>query len=241
MLGDTRWFLKLFHPLSAIIVTAAVIVIAVFVIRKFVHSSGSNIGLKITLCIIGAVAISFLSFKVFMSNFEKSSRVDITPLAQLAAKSLYNKRDLEECIEKLSSLVDVERLRSHFGEANTDGLFGSCSYDMYNWDIPASVSVFISIFNTADNAQKRMEQKNDFIEGRREILSISENVDVILCHSRMYRSADTFLSYNDRRVVQTVVRSGNIVINFSENESFPYEIGALTSKNIALLCELLGD
>ena len=56
----------------------------------------------------------------------------------------------------------------------------------------------------------------------------------------MERVSDQLLLYNDSRHVDTYVRIGNISIDFMESEDNMCEIGALTSKNIELLCEMLG-
>ena len=233
----------LFSPIGVVITMGIGIGIFIPVVRKILHS-GNHVVIKIILCVAVLILVAIISANVFMSDFSKPSEVDISPLEQTTVKTFYEAEEMKDFFEKLECRNGVVEFWSRISSEEDLLLYnvaGSCSYHMYNRDIPAEVYVSIDIYDSPDNACECMSRIVSRNKWKRQTVKISENIDVILLYSTMYRSADQFFPYNDNRSVETYVRIGNIVIDFMENGDEVREIGVLTSKNIALICEILGD
>ena len=224
-----------FSPLGVIITSVLGTVIAIRIIRILVLSRSSGLGRKIIFCIVGLFIVIFISFKVFMSDFNRPSKVDISPLKNLVTC------DLDKAEERLGALENIEGVES-FRSSEGGGVEGrkwGCSYTMHNWDIPANVSVSIGIYDYSAYSRERFNWEKENSDYRYKLVRVSKDIDVMLCRSEMTRGYDQLLAYNDSRYIVTIARVGNLVVTFRENESELTEIGALTSKNIALICEVL--
>ena len=197
-----------------------------------------SVGLVVISCFSVLIILVIVFGWRLLENFSEPSQVDITPFEQMITKPFYEADEIEEKLKILKGKYGVEDFNLMFSEANSVGHVGSCSYTMHNWSIPASVDVFIRTYDSVENAQKDFEyEKNN--RNKKEIVEISENVDAVLFNSEMYRHVDQFYMYDDGRHINTALRIGNIRIDFLEDESKLCEIGALTSKNIKMICDVL--
>ena len=242
MQGFLRNFIWLFNPFGVIISTITGIVVTKVIVGKIKKNRERHVGIKILFCKIGCCLLVFASYYVFMSDFSKPSQVDIAPLEQLEAKSFYSKDEVKDLFKKLEYEKDVAEFQSRFSSEDELLLYnvlGGCSYQMYTSN--ANIYISIDIHDLAVNAQLSFNSAPSYaIIKKRELIKISDEIDVILFYSAMYRASDQLLPYNDSRYVNTYIRIGNITIIFMETENVLDEIGALTSKNIELLCEMLG-
>lgn len=198
--------------------------------------------LKVLLCIASycLFIVLFIKLFIFLIDFSTPSKVDISPLEQLATYQTYDLNELKERIATLEDMAGVEKFDSHKwgGDIGREWVF---YYRMYNWDIPAIFYVYFSIYDNSENAKKRFEWEKNHAEGKKRIVKISEDIDVMLFNSIMYRNLDAFLAYSSQRDLNTYVRIGNVVLSFSEDSNIPRKIGALTSKNIELICQVLKE
>ena len=225
-------------PFLIIPVLVLVGLLAALFTRKSRKNGEIRVGLVMIRCFTVLVIIFIVIGWRLLENFSEPSQVDITPFEQIITKPLYEADEIEEKLETLKGMYGVGRFELLFFEASSNGLVWSCSYTMHNWSIPASVSVFFRTYDSVENAQKDFEyEKNN--RNKKEIVEISENVDAVLFNSEMYRHVDQFYMYDDSRHINTALRIGNIRIDFLEHESKLCEIGALTSKNIKMICDVL--
>jgi len=195
---------------------------------------------KIHTYVIGYILLIILARIILLSGFSNPSRIDISPLGQLAAYKMCDLNELIAKVARLEAIDSVEQFNSQKWEGDV-GREWACWYKMYNWDIPASINVYFWIYDSSENARKSFNWEKKNKKERKKIIKISENIDVMLCNSIMYRSTDTFLAYSSQRDISTYVRIGNIVLDYSEHLSEPREIGVLTSKNIELICQVLTE
>jgi len=237
-------YLRLFGPPGVMIASVTGIIITMFIANKIVRGAGKLTTVKVFFCILGLIIVIFVSVKVFMSDFSKPSEVDISPIAALSDVSFYDIEGLCEKMGRLEAVDGIERFRIRFHEAFSDGRVGECSYTMSYRDIPASasgfVSVYISIYDIAENARKSYDinEKNTLFSKKRNV-TVSENIEAILFHSKLFRAADQLGMYSDKRKTETIILMGNILIDIWESKNTSYEIGVLSSKNIAIICEVL--
>jgi len=234
-----RPVLWLFSPLGVIIISGAGTGFAILFIKKITHNGESLVVVKIILCIIALITVFVFSVKLFMSDFNKPSLVDISPLEKMEAKSFYNMEEIQKRLEKLKNVAGVNEFEPPtLISTNPYGQIGFCGYNMKNQEIPASIIVLIAVYDSSENAQDYFKTASLEKEKKQEV-KLSENIDAILFHSAMWRSADQFWSYDDNRYVNTYIRIGNIVINYMECEDELCEIGALTNRNIEMVCQVL--
>ena len=186
------------------------------------------------------VLVIVLLCVILLGDISKPPQVDITPLTQFAAKPFYDNDYLQDRFIILECTEGVYRTDfvSYSEPVNSDGLVGRGSYNMNNSDIPASISVSMYIYSCAEDAITLFNVQREWNLWKR-VVKQFEDVDVLLCYSRTSRGVDTLYAYSGFRYENTYVRIGNIMINLYEEESNYTEIGALTSKNIKLICEVL--
>jgi hypothetical protein len=226
--------------LGVIILVVAGFFLTKSAINWIKQKEGKHIRLRVLLCVLSYCLFIILSGKlfVFMIDFSIPSKVDISPLAQLTTYQMYNLNEQKKRIATLEYIEGIEKFDSH--EWGDDiGREWVFYYEMYNWDIPASSSVYFWIYDNSENAKRKFEWEKNHRQEKRRIVKISKDIDAMLCNSVMYRNLDTFLAYNSQRDLYTYVRIGNVVLSFSEGSDIPREIGALTSKNIELICQVL--
>jgi hypothetical protein len=139
-----------------------------------------------------------------------------------------------------------EKLKDKEGVSNFDG-FGWRGLDdggiwTYHYFTPIVNTVYLRIFDNSDYAKNYFEiwQKNSHEGLENRIEKISEDIDVILWHSKMYRDEYGFYTGT---ALYTCIRIGNIVINLSEHykKSKTKKNGIPTTKNIEMICQVLTE
>jgi len=236
-------YYPLFSPAGVLILSVLAFGLTRFVVKQIKKKGGSKASFKIKLINMGLVLVVLFIFMTLLSNFSKPSQVDISPLEQITTKPFYEMDELKAKFAELESINGVFDFRLGFStvDLNADGLTGSCSYTMRNSNIPADVDVYFSTYNSTENTKELFNWERKHSDGRKRAFKLSDDIDVLLCNSRTERVADQLYEYNGSRYVTTIIRIGNMVIHFLEAESVYTEIGALTSKNIKLICDVLQE
>ncbi|MCL1852918.1 MAG: hypothetical protein FWF88_07785 [Peptococcaceae bacterium] len=232
----------LFGPLGVILISANAFFLAAFAVAAIIsrRSRGpKRAALKTALCLsclAWFLLVCITSTRALMYDFSSPSQVSLAPLEQMAEYPAYSLEDLKDRIEGLQNIEDVKRLYGHQWAGDV-GRVWVYHYDMSDRDIPASIGVYFWIFDNPTNAMNSFNRSHP--EKQKRVVTVSETIDVMLCHAVMYRNVDTFYSYDSQRSLYTCIRLGNMVISISEHLSEPRNIGALTDKNLELICQAL--
>jgi len=170
-------------------------------------------------------------------SYSKPSQVDISSIYEILDYPNYNLEELKERFEKIQYEDGVWNFSGH---AWTGDVGRSWVYNFYT---PTVNSVYIWIYDNQFNAKNSFEwyRKNDHGRLRKKVINISDDIEIILWNSVMYRSACSFYVYNDQRHLYTCIRIGNVIYSFSEHFSARETKinGIPTSKNIEMICKAL--
>ena len=231
-------------PISFIVVlllSPIVFILSRYVIIRIREKGGARVRAKVRLVNCVFVLVILLMCNFFLGSYSRPSQVDITPLEHIVTESFYDMDYLQSRFAVLEQSCSVYEtyLRSFSDLISADKRMGHCAYHMSNASISADVSVHIDIYHSADSAVEEFGSARGYAEGRKRSISISEDIDVLLCNSITERAADELFEKNSSKSVKTVVRVGNIILRFWESEDIYTEIGALTSKNIKLICDVM--
>jgi hypothetical protein len=194
-------------------------------------SKPNNIYKIVILFIVGIIQLSCLS------NHSKPSQVDISVLENLTNYPMYSIEELKERFAKLEYKEGVRDFRSHVWKGDVGRSW------VYSYSTPIVNHVYLWIYDNSKNAKNHFEKydKNSHKRLENRIVEISENVEIILWHSVMYRGADNFYGYDDVRHLYTCIRIGNIIIDLYENyyENETLEKGMPTTNNIEMIYKVL--
>ena len=246
----TYFDVMLWSPVTGTILLSIVfIVITDKILKKIDQTHRRHVKLKTNLCIIGCILAIFVTRQTLFWDFRAPSKVDITPLEQLAEYPMYSLDVLKERLETLGDVEEVEFFKSPGWEYGYSGdLIWDFRFNMYRLDIDDSIwasggsmSVEINVHDGPESAVEWIESHENFYSENRKYRSvkISENVDVLLYHSFLRREAEFGYIYGDDRELNTYVRLENMVMCFREHSYAPRGIGVLTSRSIELICQAL--
>ena len=230
------------NPFGSIYVIVIGIFITRAIIKKIRQRGKGHVSRKVFICKASFCLFIVVALQLGFGNFSWPSKVDISPLKQLEAKSLYSNDEFLELFGHLEYNSGVSSFEISFpddGDGSLNHAYGHISYIYSMGDSNASVMVSSAIYNSPEIACESFDQITKMNYERKRIVKISDDIDVILYNSRMYRVVEQLALYDDNRSVNTKIRIGNIIIHFYEEEKQKREIGALTSKNITLICEML--
>jgi hypothetical protein len=236
------------HPIipisfiGVLLLSPIVFILSRYVIIRIREKGGARVRAKVRIVNCVFVLVILLICYFFLGSYSRRSQVDITPLEHIAAKPLYDLEYLQSRLLMLEQSDGVINARFSFSPDTvyTDSHVGVCNYSMSNPSIPSDLYVLIDIYYSTEGAMERFNSARGHNLGKRRTVNISEDIDVLLCNSITKRAVDELvLEKNSRKNVETTIRVGNIVLSFSENESVYTEIGALTSKNIKLICDVM--
>jgi len=163
----------------------------------------------------------------------KPSLVDFSSLEKIKSYPMYSLEELNRRFEKLNDIEGVRNFDSHIWKGDIGRSW------VYRYDLQGS-RIYLWIYDNSDNAKNNFEkwQKNDHKRLKKNIVKMSEDIDIILWNSDPIR--DEYFSYI-YDVLYTSIRIGNIIINL--NETFYRKehehSGKRTTMNIEMICQIL--
>jgi len=188
---------------------------------------------KIFLYRVGYLLFVIAAYQLCLGDFNRPSTVDITPLYNIIAMPFYNKETLNIIVD---SLRNYENFYFVFQDDDINGELGY-AHVSYSMRCNVNISVYDSILNACEWFDF---EKKDF-DGKRRYIKITDDIEVILGHSKMERLADVFYAYSNLRNITTFIRIGNILFKIKDYRATPPNVEENTNMNISLICSILGD
>jgi len=168
-----------------------------------------------------------------LSIDSKPSLVDFSSLEQIKNYPMYSLEELNIRFEKLNYIEGIRNFNGHVWKGDI-GRSWVYSYDSQGGE------VYLWIYDNSDNAKNNFEkwEKNSHKRLRKNIVKISEDIDIILWNSDPIR--DEYFSYI-YDVLYTSIRIGNIIITLDERfyRNEHEHSGKTTTMNIEMICQLL--